>query len=289
MKFSRIASFLIIAFVYLFSFSAASLLLFFSANYFSLSPWLLIFEFGILLTIFVFAGSLIFNNASVYDPFWSIYPVALLMVWIAVKGEDSIPENILLIIAILIWSIRLTLNWARAWKGLQHEDWRYVQLKRENGKLFPLVNFFGIHLFPTLLVSLGMIPAYYIFFGINSTNSWQIIALLICMVAATIEFIADEQQRTFKRKRKTGNEFIQTGLWKYSRHPNYLGEILFWWGIYFFALFSNSQYWWTGIGAAAMTCLFVFISIPLMENHIIEKNPDYKIYQANVAALLPGL
>jgi steroid 5-alpha reductase family enzyme len=289
LKFSRAASFLIIIFIYLFSFVAASVILFLSANYLSLSAWLLIFELGILLTIFVFIGSLLFNNASVYDPFWSIYPVALLMVWIGVKGEHAIRENVLIIIAILFWSIRLTLNWARAWKGLQHEDWRYVQLKNQNGKLFPLVNFFGIHLFPTLLVSLGMIPAYFIFFRINSADSREIIPFLICIAAAVIELIADEQQRFFKLNRKTPNEFIQTGLWKFSRHPNYFGEILFWWGIYFFTLSSNPQYWWTGIGAVAMTCLFVFISIPLMEKHMLEKNPDYKIYQATVAALVPGL
>jgi steroid 5-alpha reductase family enzyme len=80
---------------------------------------------------------------------------------------------------------------------------------------------------------------------------------------------------------------ITSGLWGYSRHPNYFGELSFWWGLYLFALAAGQNSPWMIAGAISMTLLFVFISIPMMEKRMLEKKPDYKEVQKNISMLIP--
>lgn len=248
------------------------------------------FYADVIATIIIFLFSLLFKNASFYDPYWSVVPFIICLFWISMNEANYSIRNDFLLAAFLLWGIRLTINWVRGWKGLQHEDWRYGALKKQTGKWYPVINFSGIHLFPTVIVFLGMLPAYYsIMHAEKETNYLDVIALFICITATLIEFYADEQQRTFRQNRKDEKDFCQTRLWKYSRHPNYFGEVLFWWGIYVFILAANPDYWWTIIGAVAMTMMFVFISIPMMEKHLMEKHPAYRDYQKKVSALIPWI
>ena len=77
------------------------------------------------------------------------------------------------------------------------------------------------------------------------------------------------------------------GLWAYSRHPNYFGEIMFWWGIFFFGLAADFHYWWTIIGPVSVTLLFTVISIPLMEKRNLERRPDYAKVRESIPVLIP--
>jgi steroid 5-alpha reductase family enzyme len=77
------------------------------------------------------------------------------------------------------------------------------------------------------------------------------------------------------------------GLWAYSRHPNYFGEVTFWWGLFFFALAADTDYWWTIIGPAAITVLFTFISIPMMDKRNLARRPGYEERIKNIPALIP--
>ena len=133
-----------------------------------------------------------------------------------------------------------------------------------------------------------MVPVYYAMMRDASAGlHWLSFAgFLLCLGATLIEFIADEQQRNFKRKRKDEKDFCTSGLWKFSRHPNYFGEVSFWWGVYLMALPLIPPVW-TIAGPVAMTLLFVFISIPMMEKHMVGKRPAYESYQKKVWALVP--
>ncbi len=112
-------------------------------------------------TVVIFLFSVIFSNASLYDPYWSVAPPLIIYAWLINASANSKQLGSLLLLVTLLWSIRLTTNWARGWKGLVHEDWRYIQLKKNNPVIYPLINFSGIHLFPTVMVFLCLIPAYY--------------------------------------------------------------------------------------------------------------------------------
>ena len=95
---------------------------------------------------------------------------------------------------------------------------------------------------------------------------------------------ADCEMHAFRRRAEGG--FIRRGLWKYSRHPNYLGEILMWWGVALSAVCVMPAKWWLLAGAAANTLLFLFVSIPLADGHQARKE-GFAAYKKNTRMLLP--
>ena len=82
-------------------------------------------------------------------------------------------------------------------------------------------------------------------------------------------------------------QFLQTGLWRGSRHPNYLGEMGFWWGLWLFAMAANPAYWWTGIGALCITLMFRFVSLPLIETRMNARRPGYAAFAERSSLVLP--
>lgn len=239
-------------------------------------------------TLGIFFFSYWRNNSSFYDAYWSVWPplAALFTGWLGMKaGAD--PMRIWAIgICVWLWGIRLTSNWARGWHGLQHEDWRYVDMRRTTKGMYWLTSLTGLHYFPTLLVFLGCLPMYAAMsLPGKAFNALDIVATVICIGATLIEFIADEQLR--QHRRQNPGKSITTGLWSYSRHPNYFGEMSFWWGLYIFALAAGQNSLWMIAGAVSMTLLFVFISIPMMEKRMLERKPDYKEVQQKIYMLVP--
>lgn len=81
---------------------------------------------------------------------------------------------------------------------------------------------------------------------------------------------------------------MRTGLWAHSRHPNYLGEIMTWWGLWLFALAAGPGWWWTVTGALAITLMFVFVSVPMMEKRALATRQGYRQYRQETPMLLPG-
>jgi steroid 5-alpha reductase family enzyme len=232
-------------------------------------------------TIIVWLFSLIFKNSSVYDPYWSVAPIV--MIWLFPK--DYSVQNILMIVLITLWGVRLTYNWATTFKGLAHEDWRYRYYHDRFPKMWPLTNFFGIHLMPTIIVAMVIIPALTFLTQTQPQNMWTYLALGLGLVAICLELFADMQNHQFKINHP--NKTINIGLWKYTRHPNYLGEITMWWSVYFMMLSLDLSNYWLMIGPIANTLMFIFISIPLMERRQMKNKPDYQQYKEQTSMLIP--
>lgn len=247
---------------------------------------LMLFVADVIATVVVFMFSLAFKNSSIYDPYWSVIPPFLLLQRFSVYQVMNTEMVTALALVICLWAVRLTYNWAKGWQGLAHEDWRYKMLREKNPKLYPVTNFFGIHLFPTVMVFLGMLPVLTIATGCCFHPIVFYAGAGISIIAVVIEFAADEQMRAFKKTAKQG-EFIQQGLWKYSRHPNYFGEILFWFGLWVMAVANVLFFAWTGIGWLAMLLMFVFASIPMMEEKNRKSKPGYEAYISSVSMLIP--
>ena len=236
----------------------------------------------IIATIIIYIFSLYYSNSSIYDPYWSVIPPFILLYFISIKIDINI-QSYMLLFSVLFWGIRLTFNWVRGWPGMHHEDWRYIDMRNYSGKYFQISNFLGIHLFPTLIVFACCVP-------MNSALDKQIdiftyLGFVICFIGVLYEIISDQQLYNYKKNNKG---IIETGLWKYSRHPNYHGEILFWWGIYFYGVSIENVFNWI-FAPIAMTIMFIYVSIPWIENKIIKTRPKYVDYKARVVVLSPEL
>ncbi len=277
-KQNRFWSFVIVALVYIIA-SAVGILIF---NLLNLAWWLGILIADCISTAIVFVFSLIFKNASVYDPYWSVQPIVIIFGAATLSKVGT--AGLLLTTAITLWGIRLTLNWAYTFKSLKHQDWRYTMLKEKTGKIYPLINFVGIHMVPTLIVYLCTLPAVYAILFIKSFNPVSIIFFVLCIFSFTMQGIADSQMHKYRKTKET--PFIKNGLWKYSRHPNYLGEILMWWGVGAFTVINAPDMWYLLAGALVNTLLFLFVSLPMAEKRQAQKE-GFDEYKSKTRLLLP--
>ena len=241
-------------------------------------------------TIVVFLAAVALNNTSVYDPYWSVAPLALALWWFAnPDGADaSGPLRFALTAAVLgLWGLRLTANFLRGWRGLNHEDWRYTAYRRHGLIRYWPISLSGLQLMPTLLVFGAMLPVYALTRDPGAAVGWlDGLAAVVALAALALESVADEQRYHFTASPGDA-DFIRSGVWAWSRHPNYLGEVAFWWGIFLFGLAAGGGNAWTVIGAVAMTALFWFVSIPLMERRMRQRRPGYPAYAERVPRLFP--
>ncbi len=242
-------------------------------------------------TVVVFGFSYYFNNSSFYDPYWSVIPI-FIAAYLAVLGWDGGGQHLrilLLLLLVTFWGIRLTYNWARGWPGLHHQDWRYDDLQAKTGKWYWLVSLLGIHLFPTVLVFLGCLSLYpaMVMPDAQPLNALDAFAFLVTLGAILIELIADEQLRAFVKSRKRPGTTLTTGLWRYSRHPNYFGETAFWWGLFLFAMAAHPAEWWVITGPVSMTLLFNFISIPMIEKRMEKRRENYELIKRAIPRWIP--
>lgn len=277
-KENRLVSFIIIFIVYAIAITLGILIY----NKLEFKFWINLLIADSISTIIVFVFSLIFNNSSVYDPYWSVAPIVVVIGYAFKFGLNT--STLLILIAILLWGTRLTLNWAYTFTNLNHEDWRYKMYKERFSHIYPIINFFGIHYFPTIVVYLCMLPIAFAFNNSVEFSYLIIIGFIISLLAFLLQLISDIEMHKF-RKKKT-HTLINVGLWKYSRHPNYLGEISMWWGIYFMMLTILPTYWFLFIGALVNNLMFLFISIPMAEKRQSAKD-GFALYKKNTHMLLP--
>ena len=236
-------------------------------------------------TVFVYLTGVIFQNASVYDPYWSLAPIVILTGITLIYGSMD-AGTMLLLAAVWYWGIRLTCNWAYTFKNLATQDWRYDYFKKTFPRAFQLISFFGINMFPTIVVYLCLLPGI-IFIQESALNIVTVAGFAICITAATLQLFSDIQMHRFRRRNAGNRLLIRDGLWKHARHPNYLGEILMWWGVYAFMLSSAPQMWFLGIGPLVNTLMFIFISIPMADRRNRKERSGFDDYYKETNMLLP--
>ena len=240
-------------------------------------------------TVSVFVFSRSFDNTSVYDPYWSVAPASIAL-WLALgpgRADGLTPRQGLVVFLVCLYAVRLTYNWARGWKGLSHEDWRYADLRKQTGKAYWVVSLLALHLMPTGMVFLGVLPLHAaLVTGASGFGALDVVAALVTLAAIAIETVADEQLHTFRLHKQEDGAICTLGLWGWSRHPNYFGEISFWGGLWLFGVAAGAP-WWTAIGVVAMIALFVGVSIPLADRRSLTRRPHYAEHQRRVSMLVP--
>ena len=280
---SRRASFGVVAIAYLLALVAGVV----SGAVDDGSPYLAVAAGMFAGTVVIFVFSRAVNNTSMFDAYWSLAP-PVVAVYLVVVAEPDVPvvRQALVLLVVFAWAIRLTSNWARGWPGLDHEDWRYTAM-RTNGHPYWVQSFLGLHLVPTIEVYVGclpLVPALAV--GTRSLGVLDGLALLVGAAAVTIELVADEQLRRFNRTKSPG-DICDIGLWSWSRHPNYFGELCFWWSLFLFGLAAAPGYWWTVLGAVSITVMFAAASIPMLEKRSAERRPAWEAYRRRTSVLVP--
>ena len=253
-------------------------------------PLLVAAAADVVATVVVFAFSVRFDNSSVYDPYWSVAPVPIALFWVlgAQPGSASPVRQVLVCLLVAVWAVRLTANWALRWRGLRDEDWRYADRRRRHGRAYWPVSLLGIHLMPTVLVYLGCLSLYpALASGTRPLGPLDVLATLVTGGAIWIETRADAELRRFRAMGPDRGAVLSTGVWSWCRHPNYLGEVTFWWGLLLFGLSAEPGWWWAVVGPLAITGLFSLVSIPMMEERMLARRPAYATVQSRIPALLP--
>jgi steroid 5-alpha reductase family enzyme len=129
---------------------------------------------------------------------------------------------------------------------------------------------------PTVLVfiaCLSLVPA--LSSSSRAFGVLDVLAVLVTGAAIAAEAGADRQLRRFLTSPRQPGQILDTGLWAFSRHPNYFGEVLFWWGVWLFGLAADPSRWWTLVGPAGITALFLGISVPMMDKRMLSRHPGY--------------
>jgi steroid 5-alpha reductase family enzyme len=239
-------------------------------------------------TIVVFLFSVTNDNSSFYDPYWSVAPIPIAVYWASVNPSGPGLRTVVALLLVTAWSIRLTANWVARWGGSSDEDFRYAEIRGRTARWYWPASFFSIHLMPTAWVFLGLLPL----FGALAApgRPWGVLDALATLVTAgaiLIEAVADLQLHHFIRTRPDVHAVLDTGLWALSRHPNYFGEVTFWWGLFLFGLAADPGWAWTAVGAVSITLLFLLVSIPWMDRRMLARHPGWAAQLRSTPALVP--
>lgn len=274
-------------------------------------------------TVVIFLFSVVLRNTSMYDAYWSVFPPVIAAYWWSQSHDFNSSELLATIkslqfhalssgdarrclemVVYLLWGIRLTLNWARSWPGMGHADFRYLKgdnLPQPFGQteqpfLHWLFSLLAFHLYPTVQVFGAMIPSAIVFYSGEDSDAQPLqlcdaIAFCVGFGAVVLQFVADNQLNSFRnRPNKQPGDVLCSGVWAYSRHPNYLGEVLFWFSHLLFGVAAaDSQLPLTYLLCpSTILAMFTFASIPMMEARMLKRRPQYLKVMARVPMLLPS-
>jgi steroid 5-alpha reductase family enzyme len=247
----------------------------------------LFIQCSIILLVYVtiwFFIALIKKRNDMADIAWGIgYILICLYLFI---NTNQWPVLILLYCLVLAWGLRLSLHIYKRNKN-KKEDFRYQAWRQEWGKHFLLRSYLQVFILQGFIALIILSPVIHAAVATPiDCNGFTWVGLCIWVVGFYFQAVGDYQLSVFIKQRKNKDEIIQTGLWKYSRHPNYFGEILMWWGIFIITIpIENSLYFI--ISPVCITLLLIFVSgIPLLEIKY-KDNIAFEDYKRRTSMLIP--
>mgnify|MGYP001063089185 CR=1 FL=1 len=231
--------------------------------------------------------SIFIKNVSIVDIFWGFGFVVVNAFYVFMSGELN-DRKILILILVTIWGLRLTfyLAYRNIGKG---EDFRYQEFRRTYGpKRYWWFSFFQVFLLQGALIMIVSLPL----LGISSSastgalNALDYLGMLVWLVGFTFEAGGDFQLARFKSNDKNKGKVLQTGFWKYTRHPNYFGDAAVWWAYAIFSVAAGS--YWQIIGSVVMTILIIKVSgVSLLERTLKDTKPKYRDYIQKTSSFFP--
>ncbi len=232
-----------------------------------------------------FVFSLIKKRNDVADVAWGLGFV--LMAWTSLfLSNDFGLRSVLINILVSVWGLRLAWHIHTRNKG-KTEDYRYEAWRKEWGSFFYIRSYFQVYLLQGLLLFLIVSPVLVINKSYNSSVGFlDLVGVLVWLFGFYFEVVGDAQLARFIKNPENKGKLMQSGLWAYTRHPNYFGEVTLWWGVWLVALsVPNGIY--AIIGPLTITFLILKVSgIPLLEKKM-EENPDFQEYKSRVSMFIP--
>ncbi len=238
------------------------------------------------LMVFLWLVSLALKNSSIVDIFWGTGFVLIAWLTFALFPEGYLPRKVLSALLVTIWGLRLSIHIFLRNKG-KGEDFRYQKWRNEAGSSWWYRSLFKVFLLQGILmwiISLPVVAAQVSPKG--PLNILDFFGLAVWIIGFYFEAAGDHQLARFKSNPENKGGVLNSGVWKYSRHPNYFGDAFQWWG--FFLLALSAGYWWAVISPLIMTLLLIRVSgVALLEKTLKESKPGYREYVENTSAFIP--
>jgi steroid 5-alpha reductase family enzyme len=260
--------------------------------------------YGLIASLWVLAGicfitwllSVITKDTSWVDRIWSVIPVVYLWIFAGAVGFADVRLNVMAII-VTLWGARLTFNFARK-GGYQPggEDYRWEVLRQGmSPTAYQVFNIFFIVIFQNVVLWLITLPAWTAAANPTPFGFWDVVCTVAFLGLLTLETVADQQQWNFYKRKYAAlaagktpeSNFLTSGLFSVSRHPNFFAEQSQWWVIFFFGVSATgSLLQWTVLGAFLLSLLFIG-STRFTESISLSKYPEYRDYQRRVSPTIP--
>jgi steroid 5-alpha reductase family enzyme len=235
----------------------------------------------------VWVASLVKRDASIVDVFWSLGFVALGWIYF-LAAEVHAPRGFLVVGLVTLWGLRLSLH--ILWRNWGHgEDYRYREMRERNPGTFPARSLFTVFWLQALLFWAISTPLYQAQRRPEpaALTLLDVLGLALFVVGFVFEAGGDWQLARFKGDPTNKGKVMNRGLWRYTRHPNYFGDALVWWGFFCFAAATPGG-WWTAYSPILMTLLLMRVSgVTLLEKRLQETKPAYREYAERTNAFFP--
>ncbi|HEX9172768.1 MAG TPA: DUF1295 domain-containing protein [Telluria sp.] len=251
--------------------------------------WLLALAAILVAAVAAWALSVVRRDVSIVDSLWSLFILLGLVVYLVAAGLSG-PRTWLVAALVAIWALRLSLYITVRNHG-QAEDRRYQAIRRNNEPHFWLKSLYIVFLLQGFLAWVVCLPALAAVSGQAPTGPLPALlaglGVALWLAGMFFEVVGDWQLARFRRGRPADGAVLDTGLWRYTRHPNYFGEALLWWGMYLLALSTGA--WWAVVSPLLLTFLLLRVSgVALLEKDIGERRPAYRDYVRRTNAFIPG-
>lgn len=232
-----------------------------------------------------FVASRLKGRNDIADVAWGLGFILAAAVSLVAGGQYA-PRGLLVSLLVLAWGVRLALHIHTRNRG-KGEDPRYRQWREEWGRWFVLRSFLQVFMLQGVLLVLVAVPVIFVNGAPPTPLGWlDSLGFFIWLTGFLFEAVGDRQLLHFIRNPENKGQLMTGGLWRYTRHPNYFGEVTLWWGIWLIALAVPGG-WWTVIGPLAITVLILKVSgIPMLEKHY-EGRPDFEEYKRRTSAFFP--
>jgi steroid 5-alpha reductase family enzyme len=249
----------------------------------------LVLAMGIILGLMlvVWIASVLRRDASLIDPFWGLGFVVL--AWFYFLSLDSATARRPLVVGLVtLWGLRLSvyLLWRNRGRG---EDFRYREMRDSHPGSFALRSLFTVFLLQAAILWLVSLPLYQ---ALRANRPERLtlldgLGLLMFAVGLFFEATGDWQLSRFRSNPANRGKVLERGLWRYTRHPNYFGDALVWWGLFLIAL-ATPRSAWTVVSPVLMTLLLMKVSgVTLLEKKLGETKPEYRDYVRRTSAFFP--